>query len=173
MTKKLDDILQRGEFSKKKRINSRQKGNAFERKMVHRLNERFETKEFARTPGSGAFATTHQNLPEHLKIHGDLISPQDFKFVIECKSGYTVEFDDPFKKNSELQDFINQAKRDADLAEKDWMVIYKKTRRTTIVIVGKSYPVHRRMEINGEYFVYPLEDFLRLENSHFFQESQA
>ena len=173
MVKKIDDILRLGEFGKKKRINSRRKGNAFERKMASQLNERFGTKEFARTPGSGAYATTHQNLPEHLKVQGDLITPQNIKFVIECKSGYTIEFDDPFKKNSELWDFILQAKRDAALAKKDWMVIYKKTRRTTLVIVGEPYPVHRRMEINGGYFVYTYEDFIRLDDSHFFQESQA
>ena len=169
MAKKLDDILGHGEFAKKKRVNSRRKGNAFERKMASSLNERFDTKEFARTPGSGAFATTHKNLPEHLKIQGDLITPQNFKFVIECKSGYTLELDDPFKKNSDLWDFINQAKRDASTANKDWMVIYKKTRRTTLVIVGNSHPVHRRMEINGEYFVYAYEDFVRLDDSWFFQ----
>ena len=77
--KKIDDILSHGEFGKKKRINSRRKGNAFERKMASQLNERFGTKEFARTPGSGAYATTHQNLPEHLKILG----PSTLKNLIQ------------------------------------------------------------------------------------------
>ena len=69
---------------KPKRKNSRTKGNTFERHIAKTLNDRFETTEFSRSPGSGAFATTH-TLPEHLKIYGDLITPQNFKFCIECK----------------------------------------------------------------------------------------
>ena len=75
---------------KKKRINSRSKGNSYEREVCKLLNERFETNEFSRTPGSGAFATTH-NLPEHLKIYGDVITPIKFKYCIECKKGYNKE----------------------------------------------------------------------------------
>ena len=92
MGKKIEDILSHGEFKQKKRINSRRKGNAFERKISTLLNERFETNEFCRSPGSGAFATTHK-LPQHIKVHGDLITPEKFKFVIECKSGYTSDRD--------------------------------------------------------------------------------
>ena len=73
--------------TKPKRKNSRTKGNAFERHIAKLFNNRFKTTEFSRSPGSGAFATTHQ-LPEHLKIYGDLITPQKFKYCIECKKGY-------------------------------------------------------------------------------------
>jgi Holliday junction resolvase len=62
---------------KKKKVNSRAKGSTFERQIAKILNERFNTSEFSRTPGSGAFATTH-SLPDHLKIYGDLITPQNF-----------------------------------------------------------------------------------------------
>ena len=72
---------------KPKRKNSRTKGNTFERQIAKALNDRFDTTEFSRSPGSGAFATTH-SLPDHLKIYGDLITPQKFKFCIECKKGY-------------------------------------------------------------------------------------
>ena len=75
---------------KKKKVNSRAKGNRFENKIAKTLNERFDTKEFCRTPGSGAFATTHK-LPEYLKVYGDLITPEKFKFIIECKKGYNEE----------------------------------------------------------------------------------
>ena len=77
-------------ISRKKRKNSRTKGNSFERKICSILNEFFETTEFIRSPGSGAFSTTH-NLPEHLKFSGDLITPKSFKFTIECKKGYNKE----------------------------------------------------------------------------------
>ena len=72
MSKNIDSILEFGDFSKKKRVNSKRKGSNFERKIAKILNERFETKEFNRTPGSGAFATTHKDLPDHLRIQGTL-----------------------------------------------------------------------------------------------------
>ena len=84
---------------KKKRKNSRRKGNNFENKICKTLNERFKTEEFCRTPGSGAFATTHK-LPEYLQIAGDLITPSNFRFLIECKNGYS--------KDLKISDFFNE-----------------------------------------------------------------
>ena len=80
----MKDIIDIKKLGKKKRVNSKAKGGAFERQIANILNERFDTKEFNRTPGSGAFATTHQ-LPEHITVAGDLITPLKFKFCIECK----------------------------------------------------------------------------------------
>ena len=64
---KYDNLIEMGEFGKKKRVNSKRKGSTFERNIAKILNERFNTKEFARTPGSGAFGTTHKNLPHYFK----------------------------------------------------------------------------------------------------------
>ena len=86
--KMIDDYdLTNLKTDKKKRTNSKAKGSRFERKIASILNDRLNTKEFSRTPGSGAFATTH-NLPDYLKIYGDLIAPSKFKYCIECKKGY-------------------------------------------------------------------------------------
>ena len=74
-------------LKKKKKVNSKAKGSSFERQVAKILNDRLGTTEFSRTPGSGAFATTH-SLPDHLKIYGDLITPQNFKYCLECKKGY-------------------------------------------------------------------------------------
>ena len=82
-----DDYNIKNLRKKKTRINSRTKGNAFERQVAKLLNQRFDTTEFARSPGSGAFASTH-SLPEYLKIYGDLITPIKFRYCIECKKGY-------------------------------------------------------------------------------------
>ena len=94
MSENYESLLGFGEFSKKKRVNSKRKGSNFERKIAKILNERLNTKEFSRTPGSGAFATTHKNLPENLRIQGDLITPTSFPFVVECKNGYDVQLDE-------------------------------------------------------------------------------
>lgn len=166
MGDKLDDILCCGEFKKKKRVNSRRKGNAFEREIAKLLNTRFDTTDFCRSPGSGAFATTHE-LPQYMKVHGDLITPENFKFILECKSGYDVTFDDIFKPKSDLYKFIEQAKRDAAKADKGWMVIYKKTRHKPFVITDKKFKISTTVTINGKLYVYRLSDILSLDVDNF------
>src|SRR5690349_13296154 len=97
----------------KKKINSKKKGSTFERKVCHILNKHFNTSEFCRSPGSGAFATSH-NLPEYLKIYGDLITPKNFKYCLELKKGYSdINISDLFNKKSKLWEFIEQADRDS------------------------------------------------------------
>ena len=148
-------------------MNSKRKGSNFERKIAKMLNERLHTKEFSRTPGSGAFATTHKGLPEHMKIQGDLITPSGFPFVIECKNGYDVQLDDLFKRKSDFFSFIKQAQSDAKAANKSWMVIYQKTRRMAMVIVPEAYNVKPELVLDETYFIYPLEKFLKLPNDVF------
>ena len=166
MKKNLEDILYQGEFKTKRRINSRRKGNAFERKISKLLNERFETKEFCRTPGSGAFGSTH-TLPQHIKVYGDLITPQNFKFVIECKSGYTVELDDLFKPKSEFWSFVEQAKRDATTAKRDWLMIYQKTRRKGVVVTNVKANL-KGVKLFSDCYMYGLEQFIQLPVEFFF-----
>ena len=156
------------EFYKKPRINSRAKGNAFERNVARKLNERFSTKEFCRTPGSGAFATTHK-LPEYLQIHGDLITPKDFKFIIEAKRGYDIKFEDIWKPKSKLFEFIAQAKRDGEAAKKPWLLIYKKDRQKEVVITDEDLPASKKAVIKN-YNLYLLEDLLALSNEVFFEQ---
>ena len=167
MQKNIEDLLGFGEFSKKKRVNSKRKGSTFERKIAKMLNERLHTKEFSRTPGSGAFATSPKNLPAHLRIQGDLITPVNFPFAVECKNGYDVQLDDLFKRKSDFQSFIKQAQGDAKSAKKEWMVIYQKTRRMALVIVGKRYNVKPELVLNESYFIYPLNEFLKLPDEVF------
>ena len=167
MSENYEHLLGFGEFSKKKRVNSKRKGSNFERKIAKMLNERLHTKEFSRTPGSGAFATTHKGLPEHMKIQGDLITPSGFPFVIECKNGYDVQLDDLFKRKSDFFSFIKQAQSDAKAANKSWMVIYQKTRRMAMVIVPEAYNVKPELVLDETYFIYPLEKFLKLPNDVF------
>ena len=167
MSENYESLLGFGEFSKKKRVNSKRKGSNFERKIAKILNERLDTKEFSRTPGSGAFATTHKNLPENLRIQGDLITPTSFPFVVECKNGYDVQLDDLFKRKSDFKSFISQAQKDASHANKEWMVIYQKTRRMAVVVVGKQYDVKPELVLDKSYFIYPLNEFLKLPDKIF------
>ena len=147
----------------KKRINSRSKGSSFERKICNLLNSTFETKEFCRTPGSGAFATTHK-LPEHLKIHGDLITPEKFKFTIECKKGYNKEnLSSLFSSNSKLAEFISQAKKDSIKANKPFIIIWQQDRTDILCILDKCFiPNYRDMKhlTYQEHIIVRLKDML-------------
>lgn len=123
---------------KKTKINSCTKGKSFERKVLSMLNERFQTKEFARTPGSGAYATTH-SLPDHMKIYGDLITPLNFKFTVECKKGYNKEsISSLFNPKSNFRLFIKQAETDSQKAKKDLMLILAQDRQDILVVVREQ-----------------------------------
>ena len=152
---------------KKKKINSRTKGNTFERQVAKILNERFNTTEFSRTPGSGAFATTHQ-LPDHLKIYGDLITPINFKYCIECKKGYNKEnLYSLYNYSSDFWKFIDQCQKDSDKCGRLPMVIFKQDRHPILAIVPSNilYNSSNYIEISrdGEriYRIYPLEHILK------------
>ena len=167
MSKNPDKLLElEKEFYKKRPVNSRRKGSNFERAVAKKLNGRFDTDEFCRTPGSGAFGTTHK-LPKHVIVYGDLIAPERFLYVIECKSGYDVDLWDIFRPKSDLYEFIKQAKRDGETSGKKWMVIYKKNRKKELVIVGEDLHIKPGFCIDNEYHVYLLSDVLLLEDFHF------
>jgi len=134
----MKDILDLQKLKKKKRVNSKAKGGAFERQMANMLNEQFQTKDFNRTPGSGAFATTHQ-LPEHITVAGDLITPLNFKFCIECKKGYNNQtIYSLLDYNSKIWEFIEQSEKDAKKLKKVPMIIYKQDRKDILVITYKN-----------------------------------
>jgi hypothetical protein len=166
--KDYEDILSSGEFTqRKKKVNGKLKGNRYENSIAKKLNKVFDTTEFCRTPGSGAFATTH-TLPQHIKVAGDLITPINFRFIIECKNGYKIEIDHLVNKKSAIWDFIRQAKRDGESINKDWLLIYKKDRRKGIAISNVSYPGIMKVDLPSKCFLYDLDDLLQLPVENFF-----
>lgn len=71
---------------------SKTKGNKFENDVCKRLNQIYETKEFHRTPSSGAIMGRtnwgkRRGLAENVKrtLGSDIIVPDWFKFAVECK----------------------------------------------------------------------------------------
>ena len=162
------DLLSHGEFGKKKRVNSRTKGNNFERACAKIFNGRFNTKEFCRTPGSGAFGTTHQNLPQYLKVQGDLITPQNFRFIIECKTGYDVRLEDFWKPKSDLWEFIKQSKRESKADGRPWLLIYKRTRQPELLFCEHEFPISAKLSYKNKINVYPFRDVLELPDELFF-----
>ena len=159
---------------KPKKVNSRNKGQSFERKIATMLNNRFNTKEFCRSPGSGAFATTH-NIPDHLKLHGDLLTPLDFKFCIECKKGYNKEnILSLLNKRSDVWKFIDQCEKDSKKCNKEPLVIFQQDRQKILAITRsntlnnniKKIDIQRtgNKEYNN-YSIYLFEDLLQDEDT--------
>tara|TARA_Y100001937_G_scaffold12322_1_gene15633 strand:- start:5515 stop:6036 length:522 start_codon:yes stop_codon:yes gene_type:complete len=158
---------------KKKKVNSRAKGNRFENKIAKTLNDRFNTKEFCRTPGSGAFATTH-TLPEYLKVHGDLITPEKFKFIIECKKGYNNEqISDLLNPKSTISKMIAQAHRDSKKSSRKFLLFIGQNRKEPVAITNDL-----SISVNGSSFqgvsgdikvaMFRLCDLLEIDTTNFF-----
>tara|TARA_R110002020_G_scaffold379488_3_gene590736 strand:+ start:8791 stop:9306 length:516 start_codon:yes stop_codon:yes gene_type:complete len=158
------------DFSKlkkeKKKVNSRAKGQTFERQIAKTLNQVFNTDEFSRSPGSGAFATTHK-LPKHLTIYGDLITPINFKYCIECKKGYNKEDIYSLLYNSStFHKFIEQCEKDSIQCNKVPLVIYKQDRKPTLAITTSDMfsDIHNSITFKREgkqYSMYYLDDVLK------------
>ena len=157
----------------KKKINSRAKGNRFENKVAKTLNDRFNTKEFCRTPGSGAFATTH-SLPEYLKVYGDLITPEKFKFIIECKKGYDGEqVSDLLNPKSGISKMIAQAHRDSKKSSRKFLLIIGQNRQEPVAITNQTDLPVKGWMFKGyiddlELAMFRMCDLLCIEDTHFF-----
>ena len=158
---------------KKKKVNSRAKGNRFENKIAKTLNERFDTKEFCRTPGSGAFATTHK-LPEYLKVYGDLITPEKFKFIIECKKGYNEEqVSDLLNPKSTISKMIAQAHRDSKKSSRKFLLFIGQNRKEPLAITNElDLPVKGPSFVGSsgdvQVAMFRLCDLVCIDDSYFF-----
>lgn len=159
---------------KSKRINSNKKGGTFARKICEILNTRFNVKEFSKTPGSGAYATTH-NLPEHLQIYGDLITPKFFRFCVELKKGYNkVTLGSWFNKKSQIWEFITQSERDSVKANKISLLCFQQDREAILFILESKYlkdkELKQKIKISiedREYTLGRLDELLSFEDSFF------
>ena len=163
-------------LKKKKRVNSRAKGNRFENKIAKMLNKRFGTEEFCRSPGSGAFATTH-TLPSYLKIYGDLITPERFKYVIEIKKGYNEErVSDLLNPKSQIFNMIAQAHRDSKKSSRKFILIIGQDRRDPMAITNELNLPVRGSSVAGiigdvQIEMFRLDELLQIPGSHFFLDN--
>ena len=172
----MNDDFDVSPLKKKKKINSRAKGNRFENKIAKTLNDRFDTKEFCRTPGSGAFATTH-TLPEYLKVYGDLITPEKFKFIIECKKGYDGEqVSDLLNPKSGISKMIAQAHRDSQKSSRKFFLFIGQNRQEPVAITNQTDLPVKGWMFRGyiddlEIAMFKMCDLMRVEDFHFFLDN--
>lgn len=157
----------------KKRINSKKKGNNAELKICKILTEHFH-KPFNRVPSSGAFGLTHslENNAANI-MAGDIICPENFKYIIECKCGYNIDFinliSSEINHDKRLFDsFLEQAERDAKRVNKKPMVIYMKDRREPMVCSDVYYDDINYMKYK-DYTILPLSNILMMKDEKFYE----
>jgi hypothetical protein len=134
----IDDIL--ANSNKKKKINSKKKGNRVELALTKILTAHF-SKSFTRSVGSGNRWGQVKNLPDHARttLTGDICPPEGFKWVIECKGGY----EDVIDLNSVvvgmdcamLNSFIKQSMHDHEQSGRLPLIVWKQSRLPWMALV--------------------------------------
>jgi hypothetical protein len=115
------------------KINSKGKGNAFERDIVKLFKVLFEDEGFERNAFSGSLyggSNRHRmqgmNEEHTSAVCGDIICPKDFPFSIECKAYKELDFHNIINgKCTTLDEWIEQAEDDAKASNKEMLVIIK------------------------------------------------
>lgn len=145
----IDDII-KNLAQKKKKINSGRKGKSGEREIVKILNSRFEkylssqpnSGSFSRSVGSGNRWSQAANMPKHAQdtFTGDLVCPENFKYVLECKTGYNdVDLISCFSnKCAELDAFLKQVTDDSIRSKRLPMLIWKKNRKELVCFIKQT-----------------------------------
>lgn len=165
---KVESILENKTTKKRK---SKNKGKRGELALVKLLNERFQTQDFSRVVGSGNRWSHVANVADH--YIGDIVCPPNFKFVIECKFGYPDV--DLYRalvdSDSQLDSFLQQASDDAERANRQPLLCWKKDHRQWLSFIKDD----NDNDLNGNRFLYKgwvgchLESILHLPDSFFFE----
>ncbi len=133
----IENILDRPK--RKKKVDGKAKGNRTELHLCKLLSDHFGS-EFSRAVGSGNRWSQVGHMPEHAKkvFCGDLIVPEGFKWVIECKGGYEKDLD---LSNAligglpRLDEFIEQVLKDADYSNRQPLICWKRNHKPWLCMV--------------------------------------
>jgi len=164
-----------------KKVNGKNKGNSYERKIANLLSQRFRPilgieKGFRRNGDSGSyFGGTNQTRTQthslDYAIFGDIICPQNFKYVIECKHYKTPPSWQSFLDGSVKQwdDWIAQNNQDAENAKLPGALIIKYNNVADMVFLTEYQETIRQCFIYQNRYVYRFSDWLILPDSTFFR----
>lgn len=157
---------------KSKRKNSKKKGNRGELQLCKLLSERFHPHEFSRTPGSGnRWAQVRFVKKDFL---GDIVCPDTFRFVLECKHGYPdIDLHNLMEhRNKKLDGFFQQAMDESERANLPPMLCWKKDRIPWLAFVLKTdLPQVEQFSTCLYYDAWvclSLKELLKLDNEFFF-----
>ena len=172
----VEDILKPG---KKKKLNSGAKGKRVERDLVKILNERFGGG-FSRSVGSGNRWGQVSSLPKHAQdtFSGDIVCPENFAFVFECKGGYDdTDLNSVFDGGIGLIDgFLKQADMESGKAGRKSILVWKKNRKPWIAFlktVGLPHLDWNYRLIYREWSAVPLKELLEVKDEFFFLVCQT
>jgi len=174
-----EDIISDAEKKKKskKKVRSKDKGNRGERLFGKLLKERFGF-DFTRTLGSGNRWGQVRSLPEHAQqtFSGDLVCPETFKFVIECKDGYNDEdLHMVLGKNTgraEIDGWIKQALDESKRCDRIPMIAWKKDYKPWIIFIQQKIIQDHTFEYSFKYrewLIIPATELLKLPDEFFFK----
>jgi hypothetical protein len=161
------------------KVNGKNKGNTFERKIANLLSDRFKEhlgieKGFRRNPDSGSFfggqnQSRTETYGSEFAIYGDLICPKTFQYSIECKHYKSApSFQSVINADVKQWDgWLEQAVQDAKNSNKKMLMIVKYNNVDELVFVDEPQALELRLTYCGRY-VYKLSDFLGLDNTTFF-----
>lgn len=158
-----------------------QKGSSFERKIVGMYNEKFAgfcgvDTPFYRSPHSGSYwggKNRHRlgGVTSDNQKPGDIIGPDDFRFVTECKHWKTPPSFKQFVLESPWTDFIGQASGDAHEIGRSWVLIVKYNLVPEVAVLNVSFADQFRPLVThrvGGFIVIELKEFLSKEPSWYF-----
>jgi hypothetical protein len=161
-------------------MNSKNKGNSFERKIANLLSTTFEAhtgipQSFRRNIDSGSFfgGSNQQRTQTHnveTACFGDIVCPSDFAFSVECKHYKTPPtFSSMVKQeNATLDSWIKQGSQDAVSSNKKMLIVAKFNLVPEMVIVeAVDTSLPSLMNYKG-FKLIPLATFLEQEASYFF-----
>ncbi len=162
------------------KVNGKNKGNGFERKIANLLSDRFVSylgieKGFRRNPDSGSFfgGSNHSRTEVYdteFAVFGDLICPKKFKFSIECKHYKSAPtFQSILNEDVKQWDlWLEQASQDSKKSSREMLLIIKYNNVDEFVFVDDTYPL---IQIKFKYKsknAYKLSDLLTLPEINFF-----
>lgn len=181
----IEDILKR----KTKKIKSGRKGKRVELDLVKKLNDRFDSVlnmfpdwgRFSRTIGSGNRWGQNVHLSKKAidNYSGDLVCPENFKFVLESKGGYNeIDLCSSFEGGqSEIDKFLKQVKEDSKRTNRLPILLWKKDRKPRLAFIRQE-DIDNDQYKNFDYFmkyknwiILNFKDFLSLEDQFFFNYS--
>lgn len=164
------------------KVNGKNKGNTFERKIANLLSERFKdllgiTSGFRRNADSGSFfgGSNKSRITRYDLDHaafGDLICPDNFKFSVECKHYKSPpSFQSIVNKEVPQWDtWIKQVEQDSTNANKLPLLIIKYNNVPEFVFVKDKLEIDEILQYKG-YYSYSLSEVMKLSNEIFFSTS--
>lgn len=174
----VEDIFEK----RPKKIKSGVKGKRVELELVKSLNERFKNilslnpswGKFSRSVGSGNRWGQNVHLSRTAKdiYSGDIVCPDNFKFVLESKGGYNeIDLTSAFHGGqSELDEFLKQVTEDSERCKRKPLLLWKKDRKPRIAFLHEC-DLNKKFEYEMNYRSWKMvayEELIKLDDEFFF-----